>query len=173
MDYRSLSTYHNDDIINVVIEIPKGAYSKYEIDPETGSHLNIVRELSHKGTHKYKYPYNYGFIPSTLADDNDQLDVIVISDEPVDPLTVMQCRVIGVVKTIDKGDRDDKILAVPTYSDLKVVKLNEILKFLHSYKYPDNESTTIGEVLDSVAAIELVNESHLSYVVSRGDEING
>ena len=91
-----------------VIEIEKGSKKKYELDKETG--FLILDRILYTSTH---YPANYGFIPLTYADDNDPLDVLVICSEPHDPLTTVRCYPIGVVKMIDQGLLDEKIIAIP------------------------------------------------------------
>lgn len=158
MDYRTqIPTYVglNDRRINVVCEIPNGTVNKYEIDEVTGEYVKIVRTLSKK----YPYIYNYGFIPQTLEEDGDQLDAIIIADEEIAPLTVLQCSVIGVIKTIDNGEQDDKILVIPTYSTKKSINLKKILKYLRNYKYPNQKGTEIGDVLDANEAYILIDKA--------------
>lgn len=161
MDYRNdIGIYtNNDKSVNVVIEIPMGSRNKYEIDEVTGSFLKIVRTL-HK---KYSYIFNYGFIPRTYEEDHDQLDAIVIDSNPIDPLTVVECKVIGVVKTIDEGKQDDKILCIPKYSDVSLIDLRKIIKFLKNYKYPDQATTIIGDILSANEAHKIISESAARY----------
>jgi len=103
---------------NVVIEIPYGSQNKYELDPETGA-LFLDRVLYGAAF----YPLNYGFIPSTKAADGDACDALVFLTNPVPPMTVVQCRAVGLIKMEDSGDMDSKILAVPVsdphYDDLQ------------------------------------------------------
>ena len=94
-----------------VIEIPKGSNCKYELDKETG--LLVLDRILFTATH---YPMNYGFIPRTLGDDKDPLDVLVLCSEPIVPLTLVRCYPIGIMKMIDAGMGDEKIIAIP-YSD--------------------------------------------------------
>ena len=84
--------------LRAVIEIPLGSIIKYELSPK-GDTFTAVREMNKK----YRYIYNYGSIPGTLGGDNDPLDVIVIYPEPISAGTVLNCKVVGVVKTVDKG----------------------------------------------------------------------
>lgn len=93
---------------NVVVEIPHGSHNKYEINPEDG-HLYLDRVLYGAAF----YPGNYGFIPSTKAEDGDALDVIIFMTNPVPPMTIVPCRAVGMMKMTDSGDLDSKILAVP------------------------------------------------------------
>ena len=91
-----------------LIEIPKGCNLKYELDKATGL-LRLDRVL-YTSTH---YPANYGFIPRTLADDGDPLDVLVLCSEPVYPMTLIRCFPIGVITMVDDGATDEKIIAIP------------------------------------------------------------
>lgn len=93
------------------IEITAGSSAKYEIDHESGA--LILDRFLYTATH---YPHNYGFIPRTYADDGDPLDVLVISSGPIVPLALVYCRPIGMIKMVDGGRGDAKILAVP-FSD--------------------------------------------------------
>src|SRR5437868_5243516 len=90
-----------------VIEIPMGSSVKYELDKATGM-LRVDRILYSA----VYYPANYGFIPQTLAEDDDPLDVLVLCQEPVAPLTLVSARTIGLMTMIDSGKKDHKILAV-------------------------------------------------------------
>jgi inorganic pyrophosphatase len=92
-----------------VIEIPLGSNVKYELDKPTG--LLKVDRIIHSAVF---YPANYGFIPQTYAEDNDPLDVLVLCQEPVQPLALIKARAIGVMTMVDSGATDDKIIAVAT-----------------------------------------------------------
>ena len=96
-----------DDFI-CVIEISKGSKKKYELDKETG--FIILDRILHTSTH---YPANYGFIPLTYGDDNDPLDVLLLSTEKLDPLTLVRAYPIGVISMVDGEDSDEKIIAIP------------------------------------------------------------
>jgi inorganic pyrophosphatase len=102
------SDKNSPDEINVIVEIPKGSNIKYEIDVETGA-IFVDRKLS---TAMF-YPFNYGFIPNTKEDDGDPVDVFVIGDYPVVPMSVIRARPVGVLVTEDQEGRDSKIIAVP------------------------------------------------------------
>ena len=91
-----------------VIEISKGSKKKYELDKETG--LIILDRVLYTSTH---YPMNYGFIPRTLGDDGDPLDVLVMCSEPLEPMTLVRCYPIGVMKMTDGGAGDEKVIAIP------------------------------------------------------------
>ena len=101
----------NKDDFYAVVEITKGSKMKYELDKETG--LLVLDRILYTSTH---YPANYGFIPRTLADDGDPMDVLVLSSEPLLPLSLVRCYPIGVIIMTDGGDSDEKIIAIP-YSD--------------------------------------------------------
>jgi len=131
------------EIFNVIIEIPKGSRVKYEIDKVSPSPLvKVDRILRFPGG----YPANYGFIPSTYDEDGDPIDVIVLCDEPLQPLTLVICKPIGLLNTIDTEEKDDKVLAViitdPMYGGVKPEKLNlvyaerfeELKYFFEHYK---------------------------------------
>jgi inorganic pyrophosphatase len=94
--------------VNVVIEIPMGSSIKYEIDKETG--LVFVDRILFTAMH---YPFNYGFVPGTLEEDGDPVDVLVLGYEPLHPGVVVKARPIGVLETEDEKGRDAKIVAVP------------------------------------------------------------
>jgi inorganic pyrophosphatase len=127
--------------IYVVIEIPQGSGIKYEVDKKSGA-VFVDRFLF---TAMY-YPFNYGFIPNTLADDGDPTDVLVISREPVVPGSLIRCRPIGMLEMEDEEGIDTKIIAVPvskldpTFDSIKEVKdlpeatLNKIKHFFEHYK---------------------------------------
>jgi inorganic pyrophosphatase len=108
--------------VQVVIEIPAGTFTKYEIDGKTG-HLFVDRFQSMSVV----YPTNYGSIPSTVGPDGDPLDALVITRQPIYPGAFIRVRPIGILKMIDGGDVDDKIVAVPiskvdpTYDDIKTI----------------------------------------------------
>ena len=101
----------NPEDFVAVVEIPKGSKKKYELDKATGM-LSLDRIL-HTSTH---YPANYGFIPRTYADDGDPLDVLVLCARPIQPLTLVRVYPIGVMRMLDDGRMDDKIIAIP-FSD--------------------------------------------------------
>ena len=96
------------DGINVIVEIPKGSNIKYEIDVENGA-LFVDRKLS---TTMF-YPFNYGFIPNTKEDDGDPVDVFVLGDYPLVPMSVIRANPVGMLLTEDQDGRDSKIIAVP------------------------------------------------------------
>jgi len=129
-----------------VIEISRGSRNKYEICKDTG--MLILDRVLQTAT---RYPTNYGFIPRTLSEDGDALDVMVLGSKSVQPLALVECRPIAVIEMIDNGEVDEKILAVPLYkgsasskyndvSDIPEHVVREIIHFLEHYKDLDNRN---------------------------------
>ena len=152
---------NKDTLYNAVVEISNDENIKYEVHP-SGEYLTAVRALNPI----FRYPFSYGYIPQTLAQDGDGLDVIIVTPEPLAHLSVMEVRVLGYVPTVDNGEVDDKIIAVPAYSKLKKVSMDKIMAFLKNYKYPENASTQVSEFVASIAsAEELIEQAHKAYEV--------
>lgn len=158
-----------DDFI-AVIEITKGGKNKYELDKETGM-LKLDRVL-YTATH---YPANYGFIPRTYADDNDPLDVLVLCQENVDPMTLVECYPIGVLIMIDSEQRDEKIIAVAKkdpylniYKDISELPNHiscEIKHFFEVYKQLEHRETIVEEILGREAAEDIIKRSIENYKI--------
>ena len=156
-----------DDFISV-IEITKGGKNKYELDKETGL-LRLDRVL-YTATH---YPANYGFIPRTYADDNDPLDVLVLCQENVDPMTLVECYPIGVLIMIDSEQRDEKIIAVAKkdpflniYKDISELPNHiycEIKHFFEVYKQLEYRETVVEEILGREEAERIIQKSIENY----------
>ena len=108
------------DLVNGIIEIPKGSRAKYELDKESGM-LKLDRVLYSS----FYYPANYGFIPQTFCDDNDPLDILILSQIDVQPLCIVQAKIIGVMRMLDQGEADDKLIAVCA-NDMSVAHINDI-----------------------------------------------
>jgi len=150
-------------LINVLIEIAAGSKNKYEYDKELQA-FALDRVLYSS----VKYPYDYGFIPNTLADDGDPLDGMVLMDEPTFPGCVIAARPIGMLEMIDGGDRDEKILCVPDkdprYAHVKSLKdiaphrLEEIAEFFRSYKNLEKKVTDIRGWQDVEFVMPLVEK---------------
>lgn len=148
MDLSLIPPEPKPGLINVLIEIPAGSKNKYEFDKDLQA-FALDRVLYSS----VQYPYDYGFIPNTLADDGDPLDGMVLMDQPTFPGCVIAARPIGMLEMIDGGDRDEKILCVPAkdprYSDVKSLKdvaphrLEEIAEFFRSYKNLEKKVTEI------------------------------
>lgn len=151
-----------------VIEISKGSNKKYELDKETGM-LSLDRILF---TATY-YPMNYGFIPRTYGDDRDPLDVLVLCSEAIEPLTLVRSYPIGVLKMIDGGMRDEKIIAIPysdpTYkgytdvSELPKHIFEEVRHFFTVYKNLEHKETVVDDVGGAVEAVEIIQQCMDNY----------
>jgi len=151
-----------------LIEISKGSKNKYELDKPTGR--LILDRVLFTSTH---YPQNYGFIPRTFAGDFDPLDVLVLSSEGIIPMTFVRCRPIGVLKMIDNGLPDEKIIAVaeddPFYSPFKDIKdvpnhiFDEIKHFFSVYKTLEGKNTAVDVVEGKEEAIRIINDAIESY----------
>lgn len=154
--------------LNIIIEIPKMSRVKYELDKETG--LIKYDRVLYSPMH---YPANYGFVPQTLWEDGDPLDVLVLGDEPLVPGCLMEGRVIGVLDMIDGGEGDAKVLAVPTkdprwtktknISDLEPHTLEEIKHFFTVYKDLQKKKVEVGEWRDRTSALKDVTRSFELY----------
>ena len=156
-----------DDFV-AVIEIPKGCKNKYELDKKTGS-LRLDRVL-YTATH---YPANYGFIPRTYAGDKDPLDVLVLCQEEIYPLTLVECYPIGVLRMTDSGEDDEKIIAIPfndpSYAEFKDINqlpqhtFSEISHFFRVYKSLEGKETVVNEVLGPDEAKEVIKNCIAAY----------
>jgi inorganic pyrophosphatase len=148
----------------VVVEIPAGSKVKYELDKETGL-LRLDRVL-YSAVH---YPDNYGFIPQTYAEDDDPLDVLVLCQEPVAPLTLVQARAIGLMTMLDGGKRDHKILAVaehdPEYNgfheaeELPAHRLNMLRRFFQDYKTLEGKVVEVDEFQPAASALPIIEQA--------------
>ena len=153
---------------SAVIEIPKDSSCKYELDKSTGL-LRLDRVL-YTATH---YPANYGFIPRTFADDGDPLDVLVLCSEQIFPMTLVQVYPIGVMRMIDGGKLDDKIIAVavsdPNYNNIKSIDelpphiFDEIMHFFTVYKQLENKQTAVRELFGPDEAKKIIAEAIEGY----------
>jgi len=160
MDLSRIPPQPKAGILNVLIEIPAGSKNKYEFDKDLNA-FALDRVLYSS----VQYPYDYGFIPNTLADDGDPLDGMVIMDQPTFPGCIIPARPIGMLIMIDGGDRDEKILCVPAkdprYNDVKALtdiaphRLEEIAEFFRSYKNLEKKVTEIRgwEGMEEVQAL--------------------
>lgn len=156
------------ELFTAVVEIPKGSNCKYELDKKTG--LIKLDRLLYTATH---YPANYGFIPLTFAQDNDPLDVLVLCDEPLVPLCEVEARPIGMVRMVDQGYIDEKIVAVctgdPFYSHFEDIKElpsfvgNEIRHFFRVYKNLEGKVTQVTAIKGKEDAIKTIHNSMLAY----------
>ena len=148
-------------IVNAIIEIPQGSRAKYEIDKPSGL-LKLDRVIYSS----FYYPINYGFIPRTYGDDKDPLDILVLSSINVQPLCLIEAKVIGVMQMIDAGDADDKIIAVANH-DMSVNHINnieempshfflEVRQFFEDYKKLENKTVKVEEYGDKAKALKII-----------------
>lgn len=159
----------NPDDFMAVIEIKKGSKKKYELDKETG--LLMLDRILYTSTH---YPSNYGFIPRTYGDDGDPLDVVVISSESIDPMTLVRCYPIGVITMKDSGKFDEKIISIPfndpNYNEYKDISelpkhlFDEMKHFFSVYKSLEGKETVVDEIQNREKAIEIIKNSIDNYV---------
>lgn len=151
-----------------VIEISKGSKNKYELDKDSGL-LKLDRVLSTSMI----YPENYGFIPKTLGDDGDPLDVVLICQEPILPLSLVEATTLGVLRMNDGGEGDEKIIAVATkdlqmnyfkdINDLPTHLLDEIANFFESYKALEGKHTVILGYEGKESAQQIITRSLENY----------
>lgn len=156
------------------IEISKGSKNKYELDKYSGA-LYLDRIL-YTSTH---YPQNYGFIPRTLADDGDALDVLVICSQEIVPLAIVDCYPIGILEMIDGGSKDAKILAIakndPVYNSFTDIKnipdhiLQEIRHFFSVYKELEGKETIVDQIHGREKAEEIIKKCIQAYTDKFGD----
>ena len=156
----------------VVIEIPLGSNVKYELDKPTG--LLKVDRIIHSAVF---YPANYGFIPQTYAEDNDPLDVLVLCQEPVQPLSLIRARAIGLMTMIDSGASDDKIIAVATndpefntYVEAKELPAHRLLvlkRFFQDYKQLEGKQVQVEDIRPAYAAVNVIETALARYQTER------
>lgn len=155
-------------IVNGIIEIPKGSRAKYELDKESGL-LKLDRVLYSS----VYYPANYGFIPQTYCEDRDPLDILVLAQIEVVPLCLVSAKVIGVMRMLDNGDADDKIIAVAAadpsvnhindISELPAYALSEIRNFFEEYTKLEQKTVIVRDFMDRKTAIEILQASFILY----------
>jgi inorganic pyrophosphatase len=141
-------TYHGF----LLIEIPAGSKNKYEFDKDLNA-MALDRVLYAS----VMYPFDYGFVPNTLADDGDPLDGMVMMDQPTFPGCVIAARPIGMLEMIDGGDRDEKILCVPD-KDPRYAQINEVAEFFATYKNLEKKAVEILGWKDVDAVMPLVEQ---------------
>jgi len=161
------------DVVNAIIEIPTNSRAKYELDKESGL-LKMDRVLYSS----INYPANYGFIPRTYCDDQDPLDILVLSQIDVVPMCIVQAKVIGVMRMLDEGEADDKIIAV-ALNDMSVNHFNDISElpehfiklmrnFFEDYKKLENKSVKVEDFQKKEVAMEIVEQSIKDYQAKFG-----
>ena len=149
---------------STVIEIPFGSSVKYELDKQSG--LIKLDRVLYSAVY---YPANYGFIPQTLAEDDDPLDVLVLCQETVVPLTLIHARTIGLMTMIDAGKKDHKIIAVATEdpefnsyheaSDMPPHRLTMLRRFFQDYKQLEGKAVEVDEIEQCTNAFPIIEDA--------------
>jgi inorganic pyrophosphatase len=155
------------EIVDCVVEISKDSNVKYEYDED----LNVFR-LDRCLISSMSYPASYGFIPSTLADDGDALDILIWNSMPLMTGTIVQVKVIGALDMEDGGKKDYKLLGVPVFnpntyndiSDIDSMFLKVTKNFFQHYKELEEKEVVLGDWKDKEFAVELVKESHQAFL---------
>ncbi len=155
-------------VVNAIIEIPKDSKHKFEMDKETGM-LRLDRFL-YSAVH---YPGDYGFLPQTLWYDSDPIDIIILTQRPVYPMTLVSAKIIGVLRMFDGEEKDDKLIAVydsdPRYEEIKDVgdipkhTIAELKHFFETYKELQGKKCKVMEILGKDAAYKDVEEAQKRY----------
>jgi inorganic pyrophosphatase len=153
---------------NAVIEIPSGSSVKYELDKSSG--LIKLDRVLYSAVY---YPANYGFIPQTLAEDDDPLDVLVFCQETVAPLTLIHARTVGLMTMIDAGRKDHKIIAVatedPEYNHFKEAeempphRLTMLRRFFQDYKQLEGKAVEVDAIQSAKIAFPIIEDALLRY----------
>lgn len=156
------------ETVSGIIEIPKNSRAKYELDKDSGM-LKLDRVLYSS----INYPANYGFIPKTYCDDNDPLDILVLSQIDIVPMCLVEAKVIGVMRMMDGGEMDDKIIAVAA-NDMSVNHINDISElpphsllelrsFFEDYKKLENKEVIVEDFQNREVAMEVIRQSIIDY----------
>ncbi len=175
MEIRTSNPWHTVNIgvdapgiVNGIIEIPRGTRAKYELDKDSGL-LKLDRVLYAS----MYYPANYGFIPKTYCDDGDPLDILVLSQITIVPMCIVSAKVIGVMRMLDQGEHDDKIIAVAEndmsvnhYNDISELPdhfIIELRNFFEDYKKLEKKTVQVKEFQNAELAREIVKQSIFDY----------
>jgi len=156
------------DIVNGIIEIPKNTRAKYELDKKSG--MLVMDRVIYSSMY---YPANYGFIPKTYCDDKDPLDILVLSQIAIVPMCIVSAKVIGVMRMIDNGEMDDKIIAVAEndmgvnhfndISGLHTHFIDELKNFFEDYKKLEKKTVAIEDFQDATVAKQIIKQSMVDY----------
>ncbi len=171
MDITKINPGENPEKVNALIEIPYGSNIKYELDKESGA---VVVDRVLYGA--MFYPANYGFVPNTLAKDGDPADILVLGSYPLQPGSVIKCRLIGMLIMEDEAGMDEKLLAVPiskidpTYNEIETIQdlpkatLNRIKNFFETYKTLEpGKWVKVKDFADKESAFKMLAEAIENY----------
>jgi len=173
--WHDLATWcsRDDEIVNAVIEIPRGSKVKYELDKQSGG-LRVDRILYSSVI----YPANYGFVPRTYCEDGDPLDILVLNSEPVHPLSALRARCVGVMRLADEGRQDDKLIAVhvddPAFAGYREIEelpghvAVQIRRFFEDYKALERKAVVVESLLGRQEALGILEEAIALYDDSGG-----
>src|SRR5947209_7757474 len=160
------------DLVPVVVEVPKGSKTKYELDKKSG--LIRVDRILFSSVH---YPANYGFIPQTYCEDRDPLDVLLLGQESLVPLSLARAKPIGLMKMVDQGESDDKIIAVhlddaefahyDSVDQLPPHRLTQVKRFFEDYKVLEHKSVTVEGFLGPTEAKSALKSAMAAYRQNR------
>ena len=163
---------------NAIIEIPFGSSVKYELDKDSG--LIRLDRILYSAVY---YPANYGFIPQTLAEDDDPLDVLVLCQETVVPLTLVRARTIGIMTMIDAGKKDHKIIAVATNdpefnsyreaAEMPPHRLQMLRRFFQDYKTLEGKAVEVDDIQATKMAFPIIEDALARYSHRRRKGFNG
>jgi len=155
-------------IVDVIIEIEKGGHIKYEYDKEKSA--IVCDRILHT---PFKYPFNYGFIPNTLSEDNDPIDVVVLTDNELIPGCYIKCKILGYLETKDDAGNDPKLIVSPIdkidpmWENIESIFskkignhiLEKIKYFFKHYKDLENKNVTVGDFHGKDESVEIYNQS--------------
>ena len=157
---------------NCIVEIPFGSSVKYELDKDSG--LIKLDRVLYSAVY---YPANYGFIPQTLAEDDDPMDVLVLCQETVVPLTLIHARAIGLMTMIDAGKKDHKIIAVATedpefnsYTEAEQMpqhRLTMLRRFFQDYKQLEGKAVEVDQIQPAEKALPVIEDALARYSAQR------
>lgn len=161
-------------IVNGIIEIPKGTRAKYELDKESG--MLILDRVIYSSMY---YPANYGFIPKTYCDDKDPLDILILTQIDVVPMCIVPAKIIGVMRMLDGGEADDKIIAVSAgdpsvnhindISELPPHTVLELRAFFEDYKKLENKAVVVEDFLGRELALDILQDAFKLYDETFGE----
>ncbi len=156
------------ELVTGIIEIPKNSRAKYELDKDSG--MLILDRVLYSSIN---YPANYGFIPQTYCDDDDPLDILVLSQIEIVPMCLVEAKVIGVMRMMDGGEMDDKIIAVANndmsvnhiedIEELPLHWIKELRSFFEDYKKLENKTVVVEEFQNKETAMEVIQKSIVDY----------